>query len=256
MAHYQIILVYDGTQYAGFQRLDSTTKTISLRTVQGEFEKVLHDLGWVEKSILSAGRTDRGVHASGQVVTFNLEWAHSNEDLCRALNARLPEDIAVRSVKNVPADWHARYRAIARTYHYVIYCAEHRDPLLERYAWKIWPPVNFDRLNDAADLVVGLHDFRAFGNPPRQNGNTVRKVWSAHWNLEYQPGCVQKLRFEITANAFLYHMVRHLVFTQVQVGQGKLELDDLKQAIAGVSLPVTGLAPANGLSLIEVKYDR
>jgi tRNA pseudouridine38-40 synthase len=255
MAHYQIILAYDGTQFAGFQRLDSYGCASHNRTVQSEIEKVLSDLGWTGNSILSAGRTDQGVHASGQVITFDLEWKHSDQELCRALNAKLPRDIAAQSVQTVPEKFHPRYAAKARCYRYQIYCQENRNPILERYAWRVWPAVNSDLLNKVASLLIGKHDFKAFGKPPRRNGNSVRTIWKAHWEHDYESIGLDRLRFEIIGDAFLYHMVRHLVFTQVQIGQGKLEKSDLENALENGILRTSGLAPANGLILTNVLFD-
>ena len=255
MAHYQIILAYDGTQFAGYQRLDSNGCANHNRTVQSEIEKVLCDLGWTGNSILSAGRTDQGVHASGQVITFDLEWKHSSQELCQALNAKLPKDIAAQSVQIVPEKFHPRYTAKARCYRYQIYCQENRNPLMDRYAWRVWPAVNDDLLNKVASLMIGKHDFRAFGKPPRQNGSTERTIWQANWEHSYQSPGLDRLWFEIIGDAFLYHMVRHLVFTQVQIGQGKLAMSELVDALDNGILRISGLAPANGLILTKVIYD-
>ena len=260
MAHYQVVIAYDGTQFAGFQRLHSSGKIPIERTVQGVFETALSQLGWEGKSILSAGRTDTGVHAAGQVVAFDLEWNHSNEDLCQALNAYLPLDVAARSVRVAVDGFHPRYSARTRRYSYQLFCQSYRDPLRERYAWRVWPAVSADLLNEAAEILVGDHDYAAFGTSPRPGGSTLRTVWQASWLPWAQEPCQPRsdsagLRFEIVANAFLYHMVRRLVYIQVQVGQGRLELHELASALSIGSLRLTGLAPAQGLVLMEVSYN-
>lgn len=243
MARYQLTLAYDGTHFFGFQRQGKQ------RTVQLELEAVLRQLGWQGKSLLAAGRTDSGVHASGQVVAFDLEWSHAPDALGRALNANLPPDLAVMAVKPVDAGFHPRYDALSRRYQYHIYCSTGRDPLRERYAWRIWPPADLDRLNQAGQLLAGRHDFAAFGTPPRVGGSTIREVFFARWELH--AGC---LLFEVCANAFLYHMVRRMVYLQVQVAQGRLELDQLALAVEQAQPQTPGLAPPNGLVLTEVKY--
>lgn len=247
MALYQVILAYDGTAFRGFQRQKGA------RTVQGELETALTRLNWVGSKVLSAGRTDTGVHAAGQVVAFELDWAHSTEELGRALNALLPEDVAVRSVKVAVPGFHPRYDAISRTYAYHIYCQPDRHPLKDHFAWRVWPEVEPDVLRQAAALLIGTHDFAAFGNPPRPKGSTVRTVHQACWKQE-EGG----LLFEVTANAFLYHMVRRMVYLQGLAGQGRLSLPDLSELLQGptpVGLQLPGLAPAHGLVLVEVKYD-
>ncbi len=247
MALYQIILAYDGTAFQGFQRQKGA------RTVQGEMETALAFLGWKSGKLVSAGRTDTGVHAAGQVAAFELDWAHSPEELARALNALLPQDVAVMSVKLAAPGFHPRYSATSRTYNYHIYCQPDRHPLKDRFAWRVWPEVDPNILGKAAELLVGSHDFAAFGNPPRPGGNTVRSVYRACWKPD-EGGWL----FEVEANAFLYHMVRRMVFLQVLVGQGKISLDDLSDLVKGltaVGLRLPGLAPAHGLVLVEVKYD-
>lgn len=244
MARYQLILAYDGTEYKGFQRQTNA------RTVQGELEKALTCLNWQGRAVLSAGRTDSGVHASGQVIAFDLDWSHSEDELGQALNAYLPGDMAVQSVRVARADFHPRYDATARTYHYQVYCQRERHPLWERYAWRVWPEVKLDLLQQAAQQLIGRHDYSAFGTPQRAGNSAVREVFRATWQE-----CDCGYRFTVSANAFLYHMVRRMVFLQVLVGHERLALELLAQGVQ-VSLPLApGLAPAQGLTLWEVRYD-
>jgi tRNA pseudouridine38-40 synthase len=244
MARYQVILAYDGTDFQGFQR------QAEARTVQGVVENALVRLGWTDRVILFAGRTDTGVHGEGQVIAFDLEWSHSCEELGRALNAHLPADVAVRAVRQVAPDFHPRYDAQGRTYQYRIYCEPDRDPLRDRFAWRVWPDVDLARLQQAARLLIGAHDFAAFGTPPRRGGRTLRDVFQASW--EPQAG---GLLFEVSANAFLYHMVRRMVYLQVLVGQNRLEPELLAQAVQLSQLQPPGLAPAHGLVLKQVWFN-
>jgi len=243
MARYQIILAYDGTAFQGFQRQEGA------RTVQAEVESVLARLNWGGTRLVSAGRTDTGVHAAGQVIAFDLDWAHSPEELGRALNALLPEDVAVIRAETAAADFNPRYAAIRRTYQYRIYCQPDRHPLRDRYAWRVWPELDRSLLDLAAQALVGTHDFAAFGNPPRRNGSTIRTVYRSYWQPE--PG---GLLFEVTANAFLYHMVRRMVYLQVLVGQIKISLADLADCIRAAHPQTPGLAPAHGLVLAKVDF--
>jgi len=242
-AHYKVILAYHGEAFAGFQRQRDE------RTVQGEFEAGLRKLGWQGGSIRGAGRTDAGVNARAQVVSFKLNWAHSTDDLCHALNYYLPRAMGVQSVVEVPEDFHPRFDAKARHYRYQLFCHPVRDPLREVFAWRVWPKVALDRMNEAAGDLVGLHDFTAFGSPTTPGGVTVREVFSATWrekSLEYQ--------FDIQANAFLYHMVRRITLVLVKIGQGEAPVSLVKESLQSGDLELTGLAPAEGLFLQEVIY--
>ena len=250
MARYQIILAYDGTAFLGSQRQGSS------RTAQSELEKALRKLGWSGKTVYLAGRTDTGTHASGQVAAFDLDWSHGLNKLQDALNAYLPRDMAVREVQAAPDDFHPRFDARSRCYHYRLFCAGVRDPLRERYAWRVWPAV-ID-LAALAEIWPGRHDFGAFGSSPHPGGSTFRTVISAIWQQH-----ADEWIFEIRADAFLYRMVRRLVFVQVAVGQARISAGMLLDALDAPTGPgqvarsqiPPGLAPANGLTLVDVSYE-
>ncbi|OJX47377.1 MAG: tRNA pseudouridine(38-40) synthase TruA [Chloroflexi bacterium 44-23] len=244
MAHYQVKIAYDGTQFFGFQRQGSA------RTVQSEFETALLELKWQGKSILCAGRTDTGVHASGQVVSFHLDWKHGCETLQKALNVKLPKDIAVNEVSVVEEGFHPRYDAKFRSYRYRIYCQAGRNPLRDRFAWRVWPSVDLDLLQLAAASIIGTHDFSAFGKAPQIGGHTVRTVLKTEWLKSDD----DQFDFMIQANAFLYHMVRRLVFVQVKIGQKLWEIEEFVSGIENQSEQLPGLAKPNGLTLVEVQY--
>jgi tRNA pseudouridine38-40 synthase len=244
MARYQVTLAYDGTHFRGFQRQSD------VRTVQSEFEAALERIGWADSSILAAGRTDTGVHASGQIVTFDLDWTHSTESLCKALNGNLPPDMAVRDVKQTSDDFHPRYDARVRSYIYHIYCEPERNPLRDRYAWRVWPAVDMQSLNHAAQLLCGEYDFSAFGTPPRPESSPIRVVYQANWQGDLQQG----LQYQVSANAFLYHMVRRMVYLQVLVGQNRMSIQQFEKAVKEAQLQQPGLAPSRGLVLSEVRY--
>jgi tRNA pseudouridine38-40 synthase len=262
MARYQLTVAYDGTDFFGSQRQapPKAGPGASKRTVQGELEKALCKLGWTGRSVIMSGRTDTGVHATGQVASFDLDWSHSDDDLIHALNAGLPADLAVHNAQMVYAKFHPRFDAIARRYRYKLFCQPLRDPVRERFAWRVWPQINSDSLANTAQLFLGTHDFSAFGSPTTRGGNTVRTVMKAEWLQVEQ----DEWRFEVKANAFLYRMVRRLVFVQVAIAQGKVSAEAIsrslvKQSSAGTrsetftTVP-SGLAPARGLTLVEVTY--
>lgn len=244
MAHYKLILAYDGTRFLGYQRQGSR------RTVQAELESALRSVGWKGRAVLSAGRTDTGVHAAGQVVAFDLEWLHELPELQRAINANLPADIAVRAIAEAPAGFHPRFDATARIYRYRVLCDEYRDPLREYCAWRIWPKPEIDLLRAAAEVLIGEHDFRAFGRPMEKGESTERIVWESFWK-ETAP---LEWVYEIKANAFLYHMVRRIVFLLVKAGQGRIQRNDLQDALNQGRKILPGLAPPAGLSLEKVEY--
>jgi tRNA pseudouridine38-40 synthase len=263
MAHYQVILAYDGAGFVGSQRQAKS------RTVQSELEKALRKLGWSGRSVLFAGRTDTGVHASGQVAAFDLDWQHAESDLLRALNASLPVDMAAREVRLAPPKFHPRFDATSRRYRYRLFCQPVRDPLREKYAWRVWPQVAGEALQEVAPLFVGQHDFAAYGTPPRAGSSTVRSVMNASWQAK-----ADEWHFEVQADAFLYRMVRRLVFVQVAVAQGKVSAGVVAGSLAGQAVGAVlsssedavlrqaqdweqlpaGLAPAHGLTLVEVTY--
>jgi tRNA pseudouridine38-40 synthase len=246
---YQIKIAYDGTNFHGFQRQGKN------RTVQGEIEKALKQLSWQGKSILAAGRTDTGVHASGQVIALDLDWAHSMLDMRNALNAHLPQDIAVIKVDRAAPDFHPRFNAYWRSYEYRLFYSQIRNPLRERFAWRVDEQIDKKVIKIAAELICGTHDFSAFGTAADKVGSTIRTVYRADWNTKKldEAGEIE-LRFCIVANSFLYHMVRRLVFMQVLVGQRRLELASIEAALNNNLSTRHGLAPAHGLCLLEIGF--
>lgn len=173
--------------------------------------------------------------------------------MLRALNALLPEDIALQSLRATRPDFHPRFDAFSRVYEYSIVNAGTRQPLWRRRAWQVYGALDFDTLQCAADLLVGEHDFGAFGQAPQGN-NTVRQVTLSRWTREpLRRG--QLLRYRVEGNAFLYHMVRRMVGMQVDVAQGRLDLAAFEQVFRSGDLAQAGtLAPAQGLVLLEVLY--
>lgn len=250
MARYKLTLAYDGVNFFGSQ------KQANKRTVQGELEKALAELGWTGRSILMSGRTDTGVHATGQVASADLDWTHADGKLLRALNSLLPSDISVSAVQVVDENFHPRFEAKSRLYRYRIFCKPLRDPIQERFMWRVWPSIDGDSLLEAAQQLLGTHDFSAFGSPTTPKSITVRTVIKAEWTQTAE----NEWRFEVQANAFLYRMVRRMVFLQVAVAQGKIPVDAIsgslvkQEAAESRSGLPSGLAPARGLTLINVEY--
>lgn len=242
---YRATVAYDGTGYYGFQRQANAAPTI-----QGTLEAALGRISGQPIRVVGAGRTDAGVHATGQVIAFDLEWRHSLVNLRNALNANLPDDVAVLAVQETAPDFHPRYDALSRSYVYRLYVAPVRDPLRRLVAWHLTSAVDIGAMQAAADCLIGTHDFSAFGSPP-QGSNTVRTVYEAHWRSEGEG----QFAFTITADAFLYQMVRHIVGTLVAVGQGRMTGEAFRDILADRARDrVEPPAPPHGLTLVAVHY--
>jgi tRNA pseudouridine38-40 synthase len=242
---YRAVVGYDGTDFLGYQLQAQG------RTVQGEIEKTLKKVTQVDIRIDGAGRTDAGVHATGQVIAFNASWKHSLEDFQRALNALLPADIVISDLQLVEITFQPRFQAVSRTYQYTIINQPWPSVLERRYTYHVRNPLDVAAMRQASQFLVGAHDFASFGKPP-QGENTVRQVMSADW---FTAGT--RLIFEITANAFLYRMVRTIVGTLVQVGLGQLAPLEIKDILAASDLTQSAPpAPAHGLCLVRVSYPK
>lgn len=242
---FRAVLAYDGTRYHGFQRQANAQPT-----VQSAVEDALAAIVGGPVGLLGAGRTDAGVHATGQVIAFDLSWRHPAEALRNALNAHLPPDVAVWDVRQAAPGFHPRYDARRRRYDYRVLIAPVRDPLERLRAWHLTGPLDVAAMNAAAASLVGEHDFSTFGTPP-QGDNAIRQVIAAGW--EGDPAT--ELRFSIVANAYLTRMVRSIVGTLVQVGQGRMTPGEFQDILAARRRALSGAAaPPYGLYLVSVEY--
>lgn len=247
MARYRALLSYDGTGYLGFQRQAGDTPTIQLAV-----ERAVASATGQPTTVLGAGRTDTGVHATGQVIAFDVEWAHGEAALGRAVNARLPDDIALWAVVQHEG-FHPRFDARSRTYRYTVALAPHRLPLLRQRAWQIRASLDGDALQAAASGLTGQRNFAAFGQPP-QGENTVRTVFVSEWARAERSGYTEWV-YTIEADAFLQHMVRRIVGALVDVGRGALPLEEFVALRDRATLRAKGsIAPPHGLVLEYVRY--
>jgi tRNA pseudouridine38-40 synthase len=247
---YRAPVDYDGTDFQGFQLQAQG------RTVQGELEKALRQVTQAQVRVLGAGRTDAGTHASGQVIAFDVAWRHPISDLQRALNAVLPVDIAIKRLTTTHFAFHPRFDAKWRRYRYTILNQPLRSPLWARVTYHVPERLDVDAMREASRCLVGSHDFGAFGKPTCGE-NTIRHVSEARWTVEH-PGEIdgRLLVFEITANAFLNHMVRRIVGTLLRVGRGDLDPPEFGALLEARDRAATGpTAPAHGLCLVRVEYD-
>ncbi len=256
------LVAYDGSDFHGFQAQADVV------TVQGVLEDALDRFCERDGRVVGAGRTDAGVHASGQVIRVTVRWAHTSAALERAWNARLPASVVVRLVREAPTGFHPRFDAISRTYRYTVQWRQtpqdfpplRRSPLTDRFALLETRPLDLTAMNAAAAHLVGTHDFATFGQPP-QGESTERHVMQARWEwrqstlppLDDFPGAA--LVLTITANAFLRQMVRNLVGTLLAVGRGELAPDAMVELLAARdrSRSAPPAAP-QGLVLERVTY--
>ncbi len=252
---YRATVAYDGTEYSGFQVQPGRS------TIQGELESVLCRLTQEGLRVNGAGRTDAGVHAVGQVVSFRSAWRHSAKDLHRGMNALLPEDIAVRDLSVANEGFHARFSAKSRAYVYKIYESKVRDPVTGRYAHRVACPLDMGRMEAAAEVLVGERDFAAFGQPTC-GSQTTRRVFSARWGEDRVGGSLESIterdrryHFEIVATGFLRGMVRRLVGTLLEVGAGRQSPREFAEILASREISAAAPpAPACGLFLWRVSY--
>lgn len=276
---FRAIVAYDGTEFLGFQAQEHAGAPV--RTVQAELEAGLGRVVGEDTRVVSAGRTDAGVHASGQVVHFDLTHPLrlGPATFVRAVNANLPADVRLVTIGMAPPGFHARFSAISRTYRYAVENAPQASPHLRRHAWHVTTPLDVDAMVEACRGLVGLHDYVAFGAkaPP---GPTFRRVLRANvrvvpcggfpydrsdspdemwhnygrdvigWSL-----CGQLVWVEIEANAFLRQMMRRIVGTLVRVGRGWISPSDVSSVLLrGARADAGPAAPAHGLDLCRVEY--
>jgi tRNA pseudouridine38-40 synthase len=237
------VVEYDGTDYLGFQLQPEG------RTVQGELERALAMVAQQPARIVGAGRTDTGVHAKGQVISFHVRWAHDLRELHQALNAVLAADVAVTELRVAPPGFHARYSARSRAYEYTVFTGKVRSPLVQRYEYHDPRALNTEAMQQACDCLLGTHDFRVFGSPP-SGDNTVRTVRRAECKR-----AGDNIRMLLEADAFLRRMVRRIVGNLLMVGAEELTVSAFADLLRseGQQTPAAA-APAHGLCLLKVEY--
>ena len=242
---------YDGTDYHGFQRQLDTHGP----TVQGVLEAAIKRVSGEGSVINGAGRTDAGVHASGQVISFKTSSSLSTQVWQRALNAVLPDAVGVQWIQEVPERFHARFSAVSRSYCYTVWNASAPSPLRARYTYHRSQVLDVAKMQSACELLIGNKDFAAFGRSPdeaRKPGphSSVRTILEARCERHES-----SIYFHFTANAFLTGMVRRMVGTLLLVGQERLGLDEFAMIVQRAEKTHPGsAAPPHGLCLVRVEY--
>jgi len=239
LVRYRARVEYDGTDFSGFQVQPGA------RTVQGELEAALARIsGGSRVRIDAAGRTDAGVHAHGQVIAFTDPMGRPARELTRALNALLPVDVALREMRRVPAGFHPRHAARYREYRYTVWNGP-RSPLRERFALGVRDPLDIAAMERVGAVLVGRHDFSAFGVAHRQPVRTV------HWVRVRREGSL--VTIDVAADAFLRQMVRRIVAALLEAGHGRTDEEAVAAALASGRPAFNGAtAPAKGLCLRRV----
>ena len=243
---YRLVLEYDGRAFEGWQ-LQAGSRPA--RTVQGVLAEALASLGAPEARIQAAGRTDTGVHAEGQIVSLELERPFEPRVLLRALNARLPEDVAVVDACEVPPGWRAADAARAKLYRYRIWNGPARSPLrAARFAF-VPEPLDLDRMRAAASAFLGTHDFSAL----RAAGSSARTSVRTLHSIELAGAAGGEITLDVLGEGFLRHMVRNLAGTLIEVGRGRFAPGDVPRILASRDRGQAGpTAPAHGLTLVRV----
>jgi tRNA pseudouridine38-40 synthase len=241
----KLIIEYDGSAYAGWQR------QLNQPTIQEAVETAIEGVTQAKVSVIGAGRTDAGVHALGQVASFRTDREMPPREWRQALNAHLPETIVVRSAAIMPENFHARYSAKGKLYEYRIFNGPDRPVIDRHYCWHVHKALDDAAMNQAAMVLIGSHDFSSFETQPTENDDP-----SCHMQrlTVFRQGA--HLRIEVYADRFLKQMVRSIVGTLVEVGLDKRSPDSLKMILDSRDRSAAGkTAPPQGLFLVRVDYD-
>lgn len=247
MRNFKILVQYEGTRYQGWQRQDSTGNTI-----QGKLEAILAKMTGLDSvQVDGSGRTDAGVHALGQVANFKIGTSRSADEVMEYLNQYLPEDIGVISIQEVPERFHSRLNAKGKTYRYRIWNASLPCVFERRYVYELPERLDLDAMRAAASCLVGKHDFKAFTSNKKGKKSTVRTIDAIR--LEKAGN---EIAITYSGDGFLYHMVRILTGTLIEVGLGQRAPESV-ETLLGVDATremAGALVPAKGLCLVEVRY--
>ena len=239
-----LVVAYDGTNYSGWQIQPNGI------TIQGVLNDALTDLLGEKIEIMGASRTDAGVHALGNVAVFDTESRIPAEKMSFALNQRLPEDIRIQESCEVPLDWHPRYCDTRKTYEYRILNRRFAIPTERLYSHFFYYPLDVEKMQQAADYLVGEHDFKSFCSTRTQVENTVRAIYFLRVIKEGD-----MIRIRINGNGFLYNMVRIIVGTLLKVGTGMYPPEHVKEILEAKDRRLAGpKAEARGLTLMEIEY--
>ncbi|HEX7010655.1 MAG TPA: tRNA pseudouridine(38-40) synthase TruA [Phycisphaeraceae bacterium] len=247
---YKLTIAYDGTLFHGWQKQHPPGGE-PLRTVQGVVEQAIQELLGQKIHLVGASRTDAGVHAMGQVAQFDAASPIPLERMAMAINARLPPDVEVRHVELAPPKFDCINDAVSKQYRYRIWHSEHRPLGLRNLVWHCWTPLDLGRMNDAAQRLVGMHDFAGLAAAGHNRRSTVRTIHHCAVERSTEP----QVHIVVQGDGFLYNMVRILAGTLVEVGRGLFEPERVDQILATGDRRLAGpTLPPQGLCLEWIKY--
>lgn len=245
MKNYKLTIAYDGTRFFGWEHQPDKD------TIQGKLESVLGELNGAPVDVIGAGRTDAGVHARAMVASVQLETSYSDTEIRDYCNRYLPDAIAVREVKECAPQFHARYKAAGKTYRYTCFDGPVKPVFDRRYLTLLDHPVDEAAMSQAAQYLIGEHDFRAFCGNPKMKKSTVRTVDSI--TIERRK---DRVFFTFHGNGFLQNMVRIMVGTLLEVGRGFWPPEQVREILASCDRTQAGpTAPPEGLCLMKVDYE-
>ncbi len=255
MGNFKMTLQYEGSRYQGWQKQENTENTI-----QGKLETLLSKMTGQRIEVQGSGRTDAGVHAIGQVANFHADTEMAPEEIMDYMNRYLPEDIAVISLTRASERFHSRLNAKGKTYCYRVICSQFPHVFDRRFAHVVSEEIDLQAMQRAAEYFLGTHDFRAFTSNKRSKKSTVRtldeiRIGKACSISMSQQDVEDEIRFFYSGSGFLYHMVRIMTGTLLEVGTHKRKPEEMAGILSSGSRENAGeLAPAKGLTLMEVRY--
>ncbi|MCR4717910.1 MAG: tRNA pseudouridine(38-40) synthase TruA [Lachnospiraceae bacterium] len=244
MQRVRLIIAYDGTNYCGWQIQDNGI------TIEEVINKALTALCNEEIAVIGASRTDSGVHAMGNVAVFDTNSRIPAEKFSYALNQRLPDDIRIQRSDEVASDWHPRYQDTIKTYEYRYLNRRFPDPIRRLYTYFVYYPMDVVKMQEAANYLIGEHDFKSFCSTKGQQLTTIREIYDLTVKRQGD-----EIILRVTGNGFLYNMVRIIAGTLARVGTGLYEPGRVKDILEATDRQIAGpKAPASGLTLIGIKY--
>ena len=248
MKRVMLTVAYDGSAYSGWQVQPNAD------TIEGQLNKHLRELLGEEITVIGASRTDAGVHALCNLAVFSTNARIPAEKISYALNQRLPQDIRIQKSEEVAEDFHPRKVETRKTYEYCIYHAKFANPILEKYSYFVYMPLDLKKMKQAAEILVGTHDFAGFSTYKPEVINTIRTITNIQILTEHpwdKQDC-ELIRIRVTGNGFLYNMVRIIVGTLVAIGRGQMGIERMGQALETGNRELAGpTAPAQGLMLMR-----
>lgn len=245
MRNIKLTIQYDGTRYKGWQKLGNNDNTI-----QHKLECVLSELLGEEISLIASGRTDAGVHANMQVANFKTNSTKSNDTILKHCYKYLPQDIVVANAVDAGENFHSRYNVKKKIYTYNIYNSPVHDAFTRKYSYHVKETLDVKKMKEASKLFIGEHDFKSFTALKSKKKSTIKTVDSINFKKKGN-----NIEIIFTGNGFLYKMIRILVGTLINVGLGKLSIEDIQNIMNEKNREIAPeTAPAHGLILTEVKY--